>query len=264
MLAAQRQRRIVEHLASAGGGRVTDLARTFRVTEETIRRDLEKLDRAGKLVRIRGGALQVDERTQDTPFDIRRGANHAAKECIAERALAYVQEGAVLGLDASSTAHELARRLPDMHLTVVTNAFLATAALWARKQVRVLTTGGMLDPASRSWIGSFAEQTLQRVNISTLFLSSKGVDLARGLSELDDAQARVKRRMIELADHVVLLADHSKFGVKSTVFLADLTEVDTVITDAATDVDTLAALRDQGIAVEVATDRADDGGRGTP
>jgi len=233
--------------------RVADFAQAFQVTEETIRRDLERLDREGKLVRIRGGAMPITERTRDTPFDIRRGANHAAKEQIARQALAHVHDGAVIALDASSSAHELACRLPDLRLTVITNAFPATAQLWDRKHTRVLSTGGLLDPSSRSWIGSFAEQALQRVNISTLFLSSKGVDLVRGLSEVDDAQARVKRRMIELAEHVGLLADHSKFGVRSAVSFAELSEVQTVITDAETDGATIAALREMGLNVEIAT-----------
>lgn len=253
LLAAQRRQKIIERLGENEVARVADFARAFQVTEETIRRDLEKLDREGKLVRIHGGALPIAEGTRDTPFEIRRGANHAAKERIARQALAHVHDGAVIGLDASSSAHELACRLPDLHLTVVTNAFPATAELWHRKQTRVLSTGGLLDPGSRSWIGSFAEQALQRVNISTLFLSSKGVDLVRGLSEVDDAQARVKRRMIELAEHVVLLADHSKFGVRSAVSFAELGDVQTVITDAETDGATIDALREMGLNVEIAT-----------
>ncbi|MBN2447330.1 MAG: DeoR/GlpR transcriptional regulator [Phycisphaerae bacterium] len=252
LLAAERQQKIIECLAENDVGRIADFARDFHVTEETIRRDLEKLDRQGKLVRIRGGAIPIAERTRDTPFDIRRGANHAAKERIARQALAHVRDGSVIGLDASSSAHELACRLPDLRITVVTNAFPATAELWNRKQTRVLSTGGLLDPSSRSWIGSFAEQTLQRVNISTLFLSSKGIDVERGLSEVDDAQARVKRRMIELAEHVVLLADHSKFGVRSAVSFAGLGDVQTVITDSLTDQATIDALREMGLSVEIA------------
>ena len=252
LLAAERQQRIIESLAENDVGRVADFAREFDVTEETIRRDLEKLDRDGKLVRIRGGAIPIAEQTRDTPFEVRRSANHAAKERLARQALTHVRDGSVIGLDASSSAHELACQLPDLHITVVTNAFLASAKLWNRKHTRVLSTGGLLDTSSRSWIGSFAEQALQRVNISTLFLSSKGVDLERGLSEVDDAQARVKRRMIELAEHVVLLADHSKFGIKSAVSFAGLSDVQTVITDSETDSATIDALRELGLNVEIA------------
>ena len=137
-------------------------------------------------------------------------------------------------------------------LTVVTNALPVTMMLMGQTCVRVVSTGGILDAPSHSWIGSFAERTLNRVNINMLFLSSKGVDLARGLSEIDDAQARVKRHMIDLAEKVVLLVDHSKFGERSAVHLAELGEMDVIITDAGVAPATLERLRDLDVAVEVA------------
>jgi DeoR family L-fucose operon activator len=252
MLAQQRHDEILRHLADAGPVRVTDLARTLQVAEETIRRDLEKLGREGKIIRTHGGALPVHDGLRDVPFEVRRTANHEAKIAIARQALTHIAEGDVIAFDASSTVHELTRFIPDIPLTVVTNSLLATVRLSNRRHVRVISTGGILDPASWAWKGSLAEHALERVNINKLFLSSKGLDLGRGLSEIDDAQARVKRRLLDLAETKYLLVDHSKFGVRAVVLLAALTEMDVIITDRETDAPFIEQLANMGLRLEVA------------
>lgn len=252
LLAGQRHERILEMLETNGGVRVAQLAVELGVTEETIRRDLEKLDQAGKLVRIHGGAVPLTGLSRDLPFDVRQSENLALKELIAKRALVYVSEGDVIAMDASSTVFELARTLPDIPLTVVTNSLAVTLHFWGRNHTSVLSTGGQLDSTSRSWLGSFAEDFLNRVNINKFFLSSVGIDLNRGLSEIDDAQARVKRRFMDAAEEVVLLADHSKVGRKSTVSLAPMQEVTHVITDAGVRPELVREISALGPTIEIA------------
>lgn len=252
MLAQQRHREILGRLRRQGGVRVADLAQTLRVTEETIRRDLEKLGLEGKLVRTHGGAMPIRDDRQDLPFDVRKTAHLAEKQAIAAHALRYVAEGDVIALDPSSTAHELARILPDRPLTVVTNSLPVAVTLLDRAHVRVVCTGGTLDVRARSFVGLLAEQALERFNITKLFLSSKGVDLARGLSEVTEEQARVKRRMMDVAGKTFLLADHSKLGVKSVVFFASPTEADVLITDAGASAELLSELGELGLETETA------------
>lgn len=262
LLPRQRQDEILARLSEAGAVRVTQLAREFRVTEETIRRDLEKLDRAGKLRRTHGGAVALSDIVHDPPFDERTTAFHEAKMGIARAALAHVEEGDVIALDASSTVHELARALPDMSLTVVTNALPATVLLLDRPQIRLVSTGGHMDAPSRSWVGSFAEATLARLNINKFFMSTKGVDFARGLSEALDDQARVKRAMMDRAETTYLLVDHSKLGATAAVHMADLHEVAAIITDAGAADEHLQRLRALDMLVAVAESRASATGEG--
>jgi len=250
VLAHQRQAEILKRLTDSGGARVAVLARDLRVTEETIRRDLDKLEQAGRLVRTHGGALLVPETSRDLSFETRQTANHEAKVAIARMAVRLVSPGDVIALDASSTVHELALALPDIPLTVVTNSLPATVRLAARTHLRVIATGGTLDRPSGSWVGSLAEHALDRLNIQKVFLSSKGVDFERGLSEVDDAQARVKRRMLDLAAERYLLVDSSKFGVRSVVPLARLDEVHAVLTDAGITPDARARLAALGVALQ--------------
>lgn len=243
MLAQQRQREILRRLTALGGARVADLARKLRVTEETIRRDLEKLGREGKLIRTHGGAVPLESGSRDLPFEARKSANHEAKVAIALRALREIEPGDIVALDASSTVYELARLLPDEPLTVVTNSLPVTGALARRQQIRVITTGGQLDHASQSWTGPLAEQTLDNVNFAKVFVSAKGVSLRWGLSEVDDAQARIKRRMIERTLHPWVLVDHSKFERQAAVHLLGWDDAFALMTDAATPPEIVAELR---------------------
>ncbi len=252
MLAQERHRRILSRIERAGSVRVAPLARELKVTEETIRRDLERLDAAGKLLRTHGGALTVGTDRRELPLRVRETVRIRQKRAIALHAARRIEEGDVVVLDASSTAHELARAMPDLPVTVVTNSLAAALAMADRTRVRVVLTGGVLDWASRSLLGPQAEQSLERFRIRKAFISCQGIDLERGLSVTADEHAGIKRRMMDLAEEVYLLADSSKFGVRAVEFFAPVTEVDVVITDAAADGEMIAKLAALGVRVETA------------
>ncbi|MDX1565045.1 MAG: DeoR/GlpR family DNA-binding transcription regulator, partial [Phycisphaeraceae bacterium] len=229
MFAQQRHLQIMDLLRTGGSVRVSELASRFDVTEETIRRDLETLGNAGKLVRTHGGAIATSD--QELPLSIRQATNLKEKIAIAEAAIGRMQERQVIGLDASSTAYEVARRVPDRPMTVVTNGMPIATVLADRAHVRVVLTGGTLDAGSMSLTGAGAEATLERFNLSQLFLSCKGVEVDRGLSEATEEHAAIKHRMMRAAERVILLADHSKINVRSSVCFASIQEVDELITD---------------------------------
>lgn len=252
MLAQERQREILNRVLSGSGVRVASLARELSVTEETIRRDLERLDQEGKLIRIHGGALPPEKDRRDLPFGVRETVNLAEKRSIAAHAIRHMEEGDVIALDASSTARELARLIPDFPLTVITNSIAVVSALVDRVRVRVISTGGVLDAPSLSYIGPLAEQALARFHIQKLFLSCQGIDLERGLSVTADEHAGIKRRMIELAERTYLLVDHSKVGVRAVEFFAPIADVDMLITDGDADPEFRQALQEHGIRVEIA------------
>ncbi|MEW6742389.1 MAG: DeoR/GlpR family DNA-binding transcription regulator [Planctomycetota bacterium] len=252
MLGPQRHRHILDRLSRSGSVRVTELAQELQVTEETVRRDLEKLDVDGKLIRIHGGALRIDDDRDELPFGVRETVNLEAKRSIARQAVKHVAEGDVIALDASSTATELARLIPDIPLTVVTNGLAVTSALLDRQRVRLVCTGGILDTPSLSYLGTLAESAFERFNVRKLFFSCKGVDLARGLSVTADGQARMKRRMLDLAEASYLLVDSSKLGTRAVEFFASLEEVDLLITNGPADAAILKEIAARGVAIETA------------
>jgi DeoR/GlpR family transcriptional regulator of sugar metabolism len=245
-------------LARQGSVRVAQAAAELGVTQETIRRDLERLEREGRLVRSHGGAIPIDLDRTELPLDVRETVHLEQKRAIAAHAAAEIREGHVIALDASSTARELARLLPNIPMTVVTNSLAVAMVLHDRPRVRVVVTGGVLDGPSRSFIGEMAMEVLDRFHFTRAFISCQGIDLERGLSVTADEQAGIKRRMLALAEESVLLADSSKFGVKAVEFFAKVSDLDVIITDRGVPRAMVAKIEKAGVRVEVARE---DGAR---
>lgn len=231
MLAELRQREILTRLEMKGAVRVIRLASEMGVTEETIRRDLEKLQTNGQLARTHGGAVLLDSRRCEIPFEIRQTENLEQKETIAAVAVKLIEEETVIALDASTTALELARLIPDRPLTVLTSSLIVARALADRTKVTVILAGGEFDPTSWSTTGSVALQTLKRFNVAQGFISCRAVDSQRGLSEASEPMAQFKQAILEGAERTYLLADHSKLGLRSTIFFGQVNQLEAIITD---------------------------------
>lgn len=236
MIAQERHRQIVSQIGHSGSARVSDLARIFDVTEETIRRDLKVLADQGRLIRTHGGALASGPTVAmgshiDLPFAQRDSAQMLQKKAIAAWACRLIKPGEVIAMDASSTVCELARQLPDIPLTVVTNSLAVCSILSHHTRVNTICTGGVLDADAMAFVGLQAEKTLDSFNIARFFFSCRGIDPDRGISEANERHAGLKLRAIELAEQSVLLADTSKLGLASSVFYMPADAVSLLITD---------------------------------
>lgn len=257
MLAAERLHKIVDIVNERSSVRVSELSELCGVTEETIRRDLDKLEGDGKLLRSHGGAVSVRETQAEVPYTVREVTNMDEKTAIAAEAVKHILPGERILLDASSTAWCMARLLPDMPLTVLTNSLKVAMELSGKEKIQVISTGGRLTQGSLSFVGPLAEQALERYHVQKLFFSCKGVHMQRGVSESNEAQAQIKTKMIAIAEQVFLLADYSKFGIQAFTHVADWADVQHVVTDAATTPDDLRQLREAGISVIIAGQQGD-------
>lgn len=232
LLAAERHEKIVELVNERGGIRVSELSELLGVTEETIRRDLDRLEEEGRLRRSHGGAVSVREQSQpEIPFSEREITNAEEKKRIAAEAVKLVRPHDRILLDASTTAWYMARILPDVPLTVLTNSVKAAVELGGKERIRVISTGGLLAYRSLSYVGPLAERSLEEFHVNKAFLSCKGVHPDYGLSESNELQARIKQKMAEIADEIILLADASKFGVQAFARFATMDRVGQIITD---------------------------------
>lgn len=235
MLAEERQREILARIDHIGTVRVPELAAELSVTEETIRRDLWKLHRQGQLRRTHGGAIRREARAPELPFEVRRQQNLAEKQVIARKGVELVADDDIIVVDASTTALEFAAQLPNRRLTLLTNSLLVGQKLVDRPLIKVFVMGGELDRASWSLNGSLARPALERFNAAKFFFSCRGVDFERGLSEASEQHGDFKQLCFELIPQTYLLADHSKFGVRSKVFFAGVDDLTAVVTDAKID-----------------------------
>lgn len=231
MLAVERQHRILDMLLKARAVTTARAAKALAVSEETVRRDFEKLEADGHLSREHGGAVRVNDSRSDLPLDSREMANVTEKAAIADVALAQIQAGDTVFFDASSTVFHLAGRLANREVTVLTNALKVAVELARQPAVQVILVGGEVNHGSLSCQGALADQMLENYHLQKAFMSCRGLDAERGLSEANAGQAGLKRRIIKLADRTIVLADHTKMGLQSSYFFARLWDVDTLITD---------------------------------
>lgn len=232
MLVAERYAAITRLVNDRGSIRVSELSSLCQVTEETIRRDLDRLEKEGKLRRSHGGAVRIKliEEHIETPYSEREVTRMGEKRRIALEALKFIEPHERILLDASTTAWYTARSLPNIPLTVLTNSIRVVTELSSKKHIEVIAAGGQLLPESMSFVGPLAERSLETYHVDKLFLSCQGVHLERGISEMNELQARVKQRMIGMSDQVFLLADSSKFGVQALTHVAGLDRVQQIIT----------------------------------
>lgn len=254
MLPDERHRQIVEALR--GGGRtVRDLAGSLQVSEATIRRDLERLDRNGDLVRTYGGAVlasgpRTDNGEAEPPFGMGPFADQ--RRAVAAAAAELVEDGSVVLLDIGSITAQVAHLLRGRPVTVVTSSLAVLDELRDDPQVRLVLLGGILRRNYRTLVGSLTEAAMRQVSADLLLLSCTGV--RPGGVVVDDMQveAPIKLGLIEAADRVALLAPEMKFPGTGAQRLTTLADVDVVVTTAGAPAETLDLCRNAGGEVIVA------------
>jgi len=231
MLGIERRRRIMEKLNEEQKVYVSELAKLFSVTEETIRRDLEKLEGKDLLRRSYGGAVLNEHTGDDISFVKRSTILSENKHVIAERAARLVHDGDTIMVDASTTCLALIGELQRRkNLTIITNS-VRLVHDFLQGPFQLISTGGTLRPNSCALVGDVTLQTLRRYNVDLALISCKSLDRTKGIMESNDAESTIKECIAAQAKRVVLLADHTKFGKTAFVHSFDFDRIDTIVTD---------------------------------
>ena len=232
LLSAERESLICRSL-TAGVRTIAELSNELQVSEATVRRDLETLEKQGVIRRVYGGAELLRKRHTEPLYEEKASLHALEKARIAETAVKFVQEGDTIFLDGGSTVLEMARRLPSLRdLTVVTNSLMAAAELM-EKNFHLILVGGAFRSLSRTLVGPLTSKILESLTISKAFLGTIGLEAERGISTTDPNEAYTKELVMKRSDKVFLLADSSKFGVSSFVFSGDSADIDVLVTDSA-------------------------------
>lgn len=211
---------------------VTDLSKEFRVTEETIRRDLDKLEEEGLVTRTYGGAiLNVESITEKIDFVRRAQTNVEEKHIIAKLTVPLIGEDVQISADSSSTVMEVLKLLKHRKdLTVLTNSLIIFNEL-DQTQMEIISTGGTTNKDSLSLGGIIAKTTLENYRVDTALISCKGLHINEGIFDSNDSEAELKKILIKHARRVILLADHSKFNKFAFVKIMELSDIDILVTD---------------------------------
>lgn len=233
MLAVERRHKIVMQIQEEKKVLVQELSNKFSVTEETIRRDLEKLEEQGILKRTYGGAIVNEGTNVDMPLDMREVINKDGKMNIAERVEEEIKDGDTIMLDSSSTAYYVAKclRKSNKRVTLITNSLKVITDFQDYKNIKLILAGGVFRESSKSFNGKWAEAIIKNYYVNKAIICCKGIDIERGVMDSNEEEAEVKKTMVNSASKVILVVDSIKFDRSSFVNIVGFEDIDYIYTD---------------------------------
>ncbi|MBJ8026830.1 DeoR/GlpR family DNA-binding transcription regulator [Bacillus cereus group sp. N21] len=228
----ERRNKIIEMLEQREHVEVSYLSHTFQVSLMTIRRDLEKLEKDGKVIRMYGGVKLKTKRVYEYLMEERLNSNKREKLAIAREAARLIEDGDVVAFDASTTALEVSKLIKDhKDVTVVTNNLSIAIELADVPEIVVIVLGGFLRGKSLSVMGASLKQYLERIYIDKAFISSKALSFHEGLTDTAIDEGEAKQAMLSKSNEVIVLADHTKLGKVAFYKVCDKQGITKIITD---------------------------------
>jgi DeoR/GlpR family transcriptional regulator of sugar metabolism len=231
---------------------VPEICERFSVSEATARRDLEMLAEQGRIQRVHGGAIAVDQAPPESPILDRQDEQADSKRRIGQAASRLVKDGDTVFLGSGTTVLSVARALRDhKNLTIITNSLPVMNTL-SNTGHTLICLGGMLRHSEQSFIGHITEQALAEVRADKVVIGTRAISLEQGLTNDYMPETMTDRAILRAGREVIIVADHSKFGRVSTVMLAPIESVHTIVTDPETPQDFVVGVQERGIRVVIA------------
>jgi len=248
MLAIERRNEILERLQRYKRVVVSELSGDYSVSEETIRRDLERLENEGYATKSYGGAVLNENSELEMPLNIRKNRNVAEKQQIAALLAKIVHDGESVMLDASSTAVFTAKALKSKEdLTVITNSVEILLELNDMSHWTVLSTGGLSREGVLALVGPQTDRMLRSYHVDKTIISCKGIDMRSGLTDSDELHAKNKKTMLDAAKEKILAVDGSKFDKQAFIEICSFYDITMVVTDKKPDAKWIQIFEDRGI-----------------
>lgn len=256
MSASTRRVTIENLLLTEGEVSYSALAIALGVSEMTVRRDIEALEKAGVGRRVRGGAIAVESARDEPPFRTRETRALHEKTRIGQIAASLIRPGQIVIIDSGSTALCVATALRgrELKLTVITPSLLVARALHDEPDTTIFVTGGQLRPGELSLIGPSAESSFLLFNADVFIMGVAGIDARHGVSDYHYGEAHVKKAALVAAQHTIVVADAEKLGKVQLVSIAEFSDVDVIVTDAARDHEALRTAERAGTRIISVTD----------
>lgn len=248
MLADERRQNILSLIQEQGAARTADLARRFKVSDQTIRRDLVELEERGLISKGYGGGVLITY--QGTSYRERAVERRWEKELIAKKAVSQVRRGMTVVIGPGTTTEAVAQLLNGLNIRVVTNSLPVARAI-SSPETRVSLTGGHYRQAGELVTGAWTDANLEEVFADLGFIGVSGVDREAGYTVTEPDEALVLRRFIRVAKKAVVVADSSKFHRVAKEAVAPLGAVHLLITDAGADREHLNLLEQHGVEVKL-------------
>ncbi len=249
----ERQQKLTRLLEQTGRLSVSQICDHFGVSEATARRDLETLSEQGKLQRVHGGAITVEQAPPELPILERETEQPDEKLRVGRAAAALITDNETVFLGSGTTVLEVARNIRNRrNLTVITNSLPVLNTLTGLDGITVVSLGGMLRNTELSFIGHITEQALSEVRADKVFMGARGVSLEHGLTNDYLQETMTDRAILRIGREVVIVADHTKINRVATAFLASVDKIHTLVTDKDADKEFVKAIKKQNVNVILA------------
>lgn len=251
LVPVERRRRICRLVSQIGSVKVTELAENFDVGLNTIRKDLEVLQQEGKLKRVHGGAVVKDAPSPLPPYAETIEAHIEEKSWISAAAMEYIPNSGTIFIGSGSTAYHFARAIaPGLNARIVTNSIQVASYVLANQIAKVDILGGPLSPVLKA--SELLERSVEGLFWDVAFIGVGAVDVKRGITTLDQANANTDKRMIEHAGKVIVLCDSTKIGKSSYAHVGPVALIDVLITDSNANDQLVKDIEEQGVEVIIA------------
>ena len=248
-LAVERKNSILEKLTRDKTVVVSQLAAEYAVSEETIRRDLDKLEREGFAKKSYGGAILVENNDLDMPFLLRQKKNMEGKRVIAQILSDYIKDGEHIFIDPSSTGVSILKACEGKkNLTVITNSVEVLLEMSNAEDMEIISTGGKLVPAYLALVGPKCISSIESFHADKVILSCKGIDMAGGITDANELFSQVKQTMLKCASEKILAVDSTKFDIVAFSQICGIVDIDMIVTDVKPSDAWLQYFTDKGIA----------------
>ncbi len=231
MLAVKRIEKIKENLFENKSVLVAELAKEFSVTEETIRRDLKKLEKDGFLTRTYGGAFIQIGTENDVNYSLRVSAFVESKNTIAKKCLSVIQNGDSIFLDSSTTAFYIAKSIKHMRITIVTNSVLIMNELIGVDNIRLVLIGGLFNKKSMDFISKTTMDMLDMYCLDKVFISCRSLSIDGGVMDSTELLAEVRQKAAKRGREAYIIADYSKFNKNSFIKICEFEDIVGIISD---------------------------------
>ncbi|MBS4210949.1 MULTISPECIES: DeoR/GlpR family DNA-binding transcription regulator [Neobacillus] len=228
----ERKTTIMESLEKEEKVQVRVLANLLQVSDETIRRDLDRLEKEGFLKKVYGGAVKNKIHSWELPFDEKTTINQKEKQAICKAAADLVEDGDIIMIGNGTTPLDMISYLSDKKdITLITHSVPVMLGAMDSFKGRVIFIGGEIERNQKYMSGPLSERMLEMLRADKTFVCAGGISTANGITDYDISGSSISRKMMERAEEVIVLADHSKFGKTTFAYMCSITDASKIITD---------------------------------
>ncbi|WP_300358664.1 DeoR/GlpR family DNA-binding transcription regulator [Fusobacterium sp.] len=249
MLANDRYNKILDILERDGSVKTSKLVELLGISLETVRRDLDFLEKQGELQKVHGGAILKNKEGTNLTYSLREIKNTEEKKEIANLALNYIKEGETIALNSSTTNVEIAKLIKNRYssLTVVTNSLRIAEELADQKSINLILAGGVYNKNEFAFLGEITSNFLDKFSVDKSFVSVGGISLKRGITDFLMDEVLVERKMIEIGEKAIILADSSKIDSNSLIKICEMKDINFILTDSKLSDDIKQKYKDENI-----------------